>query len=480
MEGNPETMVTRSEKDGNSGLLWILLLWVVFVPGPVSAAADKTTDWSSRLVDLQKDIPQILAHEKVPGVSIALIANQQIVASQGFGVSNRYFPHDVTRDTVFEAASVSKAVASYAALALAGKGVLDLDQDISSYLQTPWLQNDDQDVVISLRQILSHSSGLTNQVRTGNRDLDFNPGEHFQYSGMGFLYLQEVLEQQLNQPINTLMTAVVFKPLAMTHASFVPDFGPTDSVAWGHMPVSLVLPLILVPVSFLLALLTYLTGRTKTRLGITRVSFIALFLLAGIGLSMIGVNETGIELFAALSATLTALTVLGWCAFWLGSLMLRRLSAPEKIHKPALFLWALCILTIIYYSAPSIQAPVPGAPVRDGSLAWSLHCTAEDLAKFTLAVLNAETDSYIDQMTQAQIQAPPDNQWGLGLGLGSGSHGDYFYHTGDNPGFKALILGFPETGEGLVVMANGNEGARVADQIARQLFGETAFQPFLP
>ena len=463
--------------------LLLLTFLLLSVSSIVTARAERTAEWSSRLVNLRSNILQLLEEQNVPGVSVALMADHRIVALEGFGVTNRYFPRQVNSRTLFEVASVGKAVAAYGALTLVDQGVLDLDQDLGIYLEKPWLREQNQDVPISLRQVLSHSSGLSNGVRTDDRHVYLSPGEQFQYSGMGFIYLQAVLEHYLDQSINVTMDDAVFKPLSMASASYLPNFESIESVAWGHMPVSLVLHPILVPVSFLLALVVYGNGKRKGRITLTRIGFIVLLLSIGAVFLFYGVKVLGLELFSALVATLTALTTLAWAAFWLGGLLLRRIgtkSAIKKFHKPILLFWAAVILTVLVYSAPSIHAPVPGAPARNGVLAWSLHSTAEDLAKFTLAVMNARPGSHIEQMTHAHIQASRDSHWGLGLGIGHGNQGTYFYHTGDNPGFKALILGFPDSGNGLVVLTNGDKGAIVAESIAKRLYGDRALNHLLP
>ncbi len=476
-------MIKRWRKSPRTGWQWLLALLILSVFSPFASEVKRTADWSSRLADLRIDILQLLEEERVPGASVALIANHQIVALEGYGVTNRYFPRQITPNTVFEVASVGKAVAAYGALTLVDRGVLDLDQDLATYLESPWLLDQNQDVAISLRQVLSHSSGLSNGVRIDDRHLYSSPGELFQYSGMGFIYLQAVLEHHLDQAINATMDGAVFKPLSMESASYLPNLESMESVAWGHLPVTAVLHPVLVPVSFLLALVTYWSGKKKERITPSRMGFVLILLAIGIAFIFHGVNVLGSDLFSAFLAAYAVVTAFSWLAFRLGGVLLHIFgthSAMRKFHNPIRMLWAVTIVSVLIYATPSIQAPVPGAPVRNGVLAWSLHSTAEDLAKFTLAIMNVRPDSHVDQMTQVYIQVSPDNHWGLGLGLGRGSQGEYFFHTGDNPGFKALILGFPDTGSGLVVLANGDRGAVVAEGIARQLFGEKAFNLWSP
>ena len=465
----------------NSSRPWSLALLLLCVAGHLNVQAGETINWSDKWVNLQADIAKLLEQEGVPGVSVALIAHHQILAVEGFGVTNRYFPRPVTPGTIFEVGSVGKAVAAYGVLALVDQGVLDLDLNMSDYLQEPWLP--EQQISISVRQVLSHSSGLSDKVREDDRHLYFTPGERYQYSGMGFLYLQTVLEQHLDQTVNSIMVQTVFKPLSMTSASYDPRFSRRNSVAWGHTSATIVPMLELVPASLLFALLVYLGRKRNGRPASFRAGIVMLLMASGIVCSLYGVNMAGWKLFSALTLVLTILTSLAWASFWLGKLFLRRfLATPGRasLRKPIYGLWVVVIVAVFAMVVPNVQAPVPGAPIHNGVLAWSLHCTAGDLAKFVVAVVNDRNDSNINLITQAQIEAPYDNYWGLGLGLGTGSQGRYLYHTGNNPGFRALILAFPDTGDGLVVLANGDGGEIVAERIAKQLFGHQAIGRLLP
>ena len=74
----------------------------------------------------EEGIPKLMKEAIVPGLAISLIWEGGIVWSQAFGVRNRVTQEPVTRDTLFEAASLSKPLFAYASLKLCEKGALDL------------------------------------------------------------------------------------------------------------------------------------------------------------------------------------------------------------------------------------------------------------------------------------------------------------------------------------------------------------------
>ena len=104
-----------------------------------------------------------MAELKVPAVSVAVIENGQVNWARAYGVAAAGGAQAVTPDTLFQAASMSKAFAAAAALKLVEQGKLDLDGDINTRLKTwkvpasPYTG----DHKITLRELLSHSAGLT-------------------------------------------------------------------------------------------------------------------------------------------------------------------------------------------------------------------------------------------------------------------------------------------------------------------------------
>jgi CubicO group peptidase (beta-lactamase class C family) len=85
------------------------------------------------IAELERQIPQVMADAIVPGLSIVLIRDAQVVWRRGFGVRDNASKAPVDSDTVFEAQSMSKPVFAYAVLKLCEKGVLDLDTPLTKY-----------------------------------------------------------------------------------------------------------------------------------------------------------------------------------------------------------------------------------------------------------------------------------------------------------------------------------------------------------
>ncbi|WP_350290922.1 serine hydrolase domain-containing protein [uncultured Croceitalea sp.] len=124
----------------------------------------------------------------------------------------------VTKETIFEAASLSKPLFAYFALKQMDKGLIGLDTPLYEYVDYPDIQHDEHYKMITARMVLSHTTGLPNW-RPENDTLKFifTPGDKYGYSGEGFQYLAravakvnhvdrdglfEIFKQDIATPLN--------------------------------------------------------------------------------------------------------------------------------------------------------------------------------------------------------------------------------------------------------------------------------------
>jgi len=170
---------------------------------------------------LEAEILRMMGVAPVPGAAIGVLRNGSPAWVRPLGVRNFETNDPVTRDTVFQAASLSKQATAYAAFALGDAGKLDFDRTLVSYVDD---LPDPRARRVTLRHVLSHTSGFPNW-----RDDDagaklvpeFEPGSKFQYSGEGFFYLQRILEQVTGQGFCEIVDGLVFKPLGMNSSSMI-------------------------------------------------------------------------------------------------------------------------------------------------------------------------------------------------------------------------------------------------------------------
>jgi CubicO group peptidase (beta-lactamase class C family) len=151
--------------------------------------------WKAWIGALEKRIPELMKETSVPGVSLVLIRDGKIYWRRGFGFRDAETQKPVDDSTLFEAASMSKAVFAYAVLKLAERGVLDLDAPLTKYTPARYVPDDTARLdAITARHVLMHATGLPNWRSQRNPlRINFTPGERHSYSGEGYSYLQSVV-----------------------------------------------------------------------------------------------------------------------------------------------------------------------------------------------------------------------------------------------------------------------------------------------
>ena len=158
---------------------WIASCVVVLVfleQFPVRAAEPNTPavkDYTAVAAALDKMIQREMADKDIPAISIALVDDQKIVWSQGYGFANPATKKPATAHTVYRVGSVSKLFTDLAVMQLVERGTLDLDAPITKYLPdfkpvNPFGKE------ITLRMLMSHRSGLVRESPVGNY---FDPDE---------------------------------------------------------------------------------------------------------------------------------------------------------------------------------------------------------------------------------------------------------------------------------------------------------------
>lgn len=195
---------------------------------------DTTTLSGATIQQLEKDVPELMKKNGVPGLAIAVIRDGKTTWVHGFGIKDAKTNQPVTGETVFEAASLSKPVFTYGVLKLVEQGKLGLDVPLTTYLPKPFVAGDERLAKITARIVLSHRTGFPNWPNDDGVSIYFTPGERFSYSGEGYIYLQRVVEQITAKPLNDYMREAVFTPLGMISSSYVwrPDFDALT--ATGH------------------------------------------------------------------------------------------------------------------------------------------------------------------------------------------------------------------------------------------------------
>jgi CubicO group peptidase (beta-lactamase class C family) len=124
-------------------------------------------DYAAVVAALKPFIEQQMADKKLPGLSIAVVDDQEIVWAAGFGFADTKARTPATADTVYRIGSVSKLFTDIGIMQLVERGALNLDAPITEYLPDFHPRNP-FGTPITLRQLMSHQSGLLREPPVGN------------------------------------------------------------------------------------------------------------------------------------------------------------------------------------------------------------------------------------------------------------------------------------------------------------------------
>jgi CubicO group peptidase (beta-lactamase class C family) len=220
-------------------LLAIALMMVIRPPMPERGDFQTFTQY------LEEQIPEQMSKYHVAGLSVALVHDSQLEYLQGFGYADEGKSTPITGDTLFQVASISKAVSAWGVMNLVEEGKIDLDAPASNYLtrwQFPATKYDLNQVTI--RRMLSHTSGIAHvggyagvssiaelqsleESLTSPNDAEskgvrvvYTPGSKYQYSGGAYTLLQLIIEEVSGQAFSDYMKTQVLDPIGMTASTF--------------------------------------------------------------------------------------------------------------------------------------------------------------------------------------------------------------------------------------------------------------------
>ena len=251
----------------------ILGLWTyktattpVLHPDPQQVRSVSNSESSQKWADAVQRGRQImragLTQQNLPGLSVAVGVDGDIVWAEGFGYADVENRATVTPETRFRAADASKALTSAAVGLLLEKGRLHLDDEIQLHVpefpKKPW--------PVTLRQLMAQIAGVTTDhggeaplsnassddgnpagrcERTvdglqlddfAGRELLFEPGTRYSPSSYGWILVSAVVEAAANEPFFGFIRTQVFEPLGMRDTTIDVATGATPARATFYWP----------------------------------------------------------------------------------------------------------------------------------------------------------------------------------------------------------------------------------------------------
>lgn len=177
---------------------------------------------------------------KVPGVSIAIINDGEVVYHLVKGYADIKAKEEVSNKTIFEGASLSKPLFAFFVMGFIEEGKLDLDKPLYKYLPYEDIAYDERYKKITARMVLTHTTGFPNW-RTDHEGeklfISFEPGSAFLYSGEGYQYLAKVLAHILETDaagLEKIYQERVARPLNLEYTKYIQDSRNMKNKAKGY------------------------------------------------------------------------------------------------------------------------------------------------------------------------------------------------------------------------------------------------------
>ncbi|UPT65139.1 MAG: beta-lactamase family protein [Hyphomonadaceae bacterium JAD_PAG50586_4] len=368
-----------------------------------------------------------MQRHSVPGLAIAVVEDADLAWQGHYGVTNIETGSAVTERTLFQAASLSKPIFSYVVMKLVEEGRLDLDSRLADYILPSGRSDHPRMKSVTVRNVLSHSTGLPNwrdeAIETAEFAPAFEPGTAYSYSGEAFYWLQQVVEAITGAGVGEIISSYLLRRAGLEDMAMLWTPERDAREVYGHAVTEGGQPL--------------LEQSQFRREHMPRLHEV------GARWGRPPASWTHHDLRVAHG-------------------VMRPHTVAPYADRP-LWLWNL-----------------PGNAAID--VASSIRTTVGDYARFMTLMMASRRSSRRWQISESsrqlmltpQLDRPnrPLLPPGLGWGLERREDGNLFHHWGRNgAAHVSVALGDPMRRRGLVVMVNGSQGAPLVEEIVVAMTG---------
>src|SRR5664279_5612323 len=193
------------------------------------SASDSSPDAVDQFVHTEME------KQHVPGLSLLVSRNGQVVRAQGYGTANVELQVPVKPATIFQSGSVGKQFTATAVMMLVEQGKVGLDDPLTKYFPeapSTWKQ-------VTIRELLSHTAGFTDYPKDFDMRKDYSetdlqnivekiplaypPGTSWSYSNLGFLTLGIVIHKVTGEFYGDFLHERIFAPLGMNSTRIISE-----------------------------------------------------------------------------------------------------------------------------------------------------------------------------------------------------------------------------------------------------------------
>jgi CubicO group peptidase (beta-lactamase class C family) len=251
-------MMKRDKYVIRASIVLLTLSVQTYGQGVATSRSTLRHEQAQRLVqESEETIHAILKKELyLPGLAIAFVSRDEILWAKAFGYRDAMRKEKADTNTVYGILSISKTITVTGLMKAVEEGIINLDVPIRTYLPEFHIHSrfpEDPMSDITIRHLLSMTSGLTHDAPMGNNAdpyspsyeahiqsisqtwLRFKTGERAEYSNLGIELAAHILETVIHRPFTDYIQKKVFDPLEMNRSTYDRDrIAKDDNRAIGY------------------------------------------------------------------------------------------------------------------------------------------------------------------------------------------------------------------------------------------------------
>jgi CubicO group peptidase (beta-lactamase class C family) len=242
-------MKTHSLRRTNLYSLYRYVIFFLAVVACIIAPRSEAKEIRDVLTELEAYADGQMKEQKVPGMAIAIVKDDQIIYAKGFGVKKYGFADPVDENTVFEIGSNSKAFGTAVAGMLVDEGEMNWTDKVTNHLSDFKMHESWVTKEFEIEDLMCHRSGMPGYSLDGMWTLGY-PVEDvmkalryvepvtsfrtsFAYQNILYIWLGKLIETKTGSPWSTVVRDRIFTPLGMTQTAA----GQTDTSIWSNIAV---------------------------------------------------------------------------------------------------------------------------------------------------------------------------------------------------------------------------------------------------
>jgi len=206
--------------------------------------------YSATIAEGRAAVNDVMAETNATSISVALVDNGRVVWSEAFGSADKEAGRSATTTTLYGICSVSKMLATVSTMILVDRGLVALDEPVTTYIKNFSMPLDPRYRDITVRMLLNHSSGLPGNDSRGNitltpfpgyaaqvmdglkyQRLKHDPGALSEYNNDGFTMIDNLVKAVTGQEYPDFVRQNILTPLGMNSSRYMTEALPEGAYA---------------------------------------------------------------------------------------------------------------------------------------------------------------------------------------------------------------------------------------------------------